>query len=117
MAVARGQALAVEGGGDRVVGADTGQHLHGVDEIARGIGDLLPRTLARDAERAVEASLPVKDQRDLVCLGVEVDDDLLEQGPHDPLPNGGVGLRMVPEPLEVTREGERIERVLAITTK
>jgi transposase InsO family protein len=106
IAVAGHEAVAVEDDGDDIVLGDERQHAHRLDDVG-GRAVALPPAPSRQSVLGVGAAHPVDGEHDLRGSLVEIGDDLLDHGAHDPLLQPGVGGRGGPHGRQIF--GESVE--------
>ena len=88
-------------------GLRPGEVTDDVDDGAVGGPSMLPGAIASNHELRVLAAFPVDRELDLLSSpGQDLDDDLLDQQPHDTLARADIGGRVIPDPREVLGEAK-----------
>jgi hypothetical protein len=103
VAAPREQSVAIEHARDQLVRADPSKNANRLDDVLRRVMAILARATPSNAERRVNASLPVNHQDDLPRGGVNVDDDLVDERANDPLLQPDIGRWRVPDAFKIER--------------
>src|SRR5216683_2378740 len=115
IAMTGGELVAIEKTRDHIVAGNPDQQAHGHNGIRRR-AVALPTAAAWQAQLRVNATGPMHEKADLTGLVVDIGDDLLDHGPHDPLLQPGVRRRCTPNSLQVDRKRrERYGRGVRLT--
>ena len=99
-----GQLCTVEHTGNHLVAINARQHANGLHDILRGVPAAFPASTARQTQRCMHATLPVDKQHDLARLFIDVHNDFADQRSQEPFLRTFIGLRVIPQGLEITRK-------------
>jgi len=108
LALAGRQTHPVERCGDTLVGPVARHLANDRQGIVGGAATVFARARLTQAQFGVPSALPMNNQNDLLCLLVDVDDDLVDEGAHQLLAAAHGDTGILPRGLEILGDGVQV---------
>ncbi len=96
--------IAVEDVRDQGIGTDPRQQAHGIERRRRSVAAVLSATTSWNAYLGMYAALPMDYEHDLARGIVDIHSNFVNQRSYDALAQASIGIRMLPELLELLGE-------------